>query len=91
MTHSYPSNITREQFSMIKPILESALRRTRPRQVDLYDIFSGLLYILKSGAQLSMLSKEYPNWELCYYYFRLSTDSILEKVLKKIGWRCSKK
>ena len=30
----YPSDISREQFEQIKPILESARKRTKPRTVD---------------------------------------------------------
>ena len=55
MSHSYPSDITRKQFSKIKPILESIRKKTRPRTIDLYDIFCGVLYILKSGCQWRML------------------------------------
>ncbi len=94
MTRSYPSDISSKQFSIIKPILESVRNKTRPRIVDLYDVFCGILYVLKSGCQWRMLPKEYPKWELCYYYFNLwnkkdhkNAQSILEKVLKKIGWR----
>ncbi|MFZ1735824.1 MAG: IS5/IS1182 family transposase, partial [Candidatus Moraniibacteriota bacterium] len=35
----YPSDITREQFETIRPCLESVRKRTRPRTLDLYDIF----------------------------------------------------
>ena len=41
MSHSYPSDISREQFARILPTLESARRRTKPRTVDLYDVFCG--------------------------------------------------
>ena len=51
MSHSYPSDISREQFARILPTLESARRRTKPRIVDLYDVFCGVLYLLKSGCQ----------------------------------------
>jgi len=47
LTHSYPSNISPEQFDKIKPILESARKKTRPRSIDLYDVFCGVLYVLK--------------------------------------------
>ena len=50
MSHSYPSDISREQFVRILPTLESARRRTKPRTVDLYDVFCGVLYLLKSGC-----------------------------------------
>ena len=55
MSHSYPSDIGREQFARILPALESARRRTKPRSVDLYDVFCGVLYLLKSGCQWRML------------------------------------
>ncbi len=50
MSHSYPSDISREQFARILPTLESARRRTKPRTVDLYDVFCGVLYLLKAAV-----------------------------------------
>ena len=94
MSHSYPSDISREQFTRILPDLESARRRTKPRTVDLYDVFCGVLYLLKSGCQWRMLPADFPNWGTCYQYFQQwsqrpdpEQESILEQVLKKIGWR----
>ena len=89
--HSYPSDITREQFERIRPILESSRKKTKPRRIDLYDIFCGILYVLKSACQWRMLPKEYPKWQVCYYYFCIWRESkedgaptILDAVLKKI-------
>ena len=62
MSHSYPSDISREQFARILPTLESARRRTKPRTVDLYDVFCGVLYLLKSGCQWRMLPADFPDW-----------------------------
>jgi transposase len=94
MSHSYPSDISREQFALILPVLESARRRTKPRTVDLYDVFCGVLYVLKSGCQWRMLPKDFPDWRTCYKYFQqwsektdLAEASLLERVLKKVGWR----
>jgi transposase len=94
MSHSYPSDISREQFAIILPILVSERRETKPRTVDLYDVFCGVLYILKSGCQWRMLPKEFPKWGTCYKYFRQWSEksdpdevSTLEQVLKKVGWR----
>jgi hypothetical protein len=41
----YPSDISREQFEQIRAVLESVRKKTKPRQVDLYDVFCGLLYV----------------------------------------------
>ena len=56
MSHSYPSNISREQFARILPTLESVRRRTKPR-VDLYDVFCGVLYL--RGCQWRMLPADF--------------------------------
>ena len=56
--HNYPSDITREQFEIIRPDLEKAKRKTRPRKYDLYDIFCAVLYILRGGIQWRMLPKD---------------------------------
>lgn len=61
MTHSYPSNINPEQFDKIKPILESARKKTRPRSIDLYDVFCGVLYVLKVDVSDECCQKSFLN------------------------------
>ena len=70
MSHYYPSDISREQFARVLPTLLTARRRTKPRIVDLYDVFRGVLYVLKSGCQWRMLPADLPQWQTCYKYFR---------------------
>ena len=55
MRKAYPSDISRKQFEHIRPILDSARKKTKPRTVDLYDVFCGLLYVLKTGCQWRQL------------------------------------
>jgi transposase len=87
----YPSNISRKQFEHVKPILESAKKSTRPRTLDLYDVFCAVLYVLKTGCQWRALPHDFPKWSSVYMYFRTwsfkkdDEDSILETVLKKNG------
>ena len=89
--HDYPSNITREQFEIIREDLENAKQRTKPRRYDLYDIFCGILYVLKGGIPWRMLPADFPKWQLVYYYFTVWSKpdeegiSLLDKLLKKIG------
>lgn len=88
----YPSDLSHAQFEKIRPILEAARKHTRPRTHDLYDVFNGLQYLIKSGCQWRMIPKEYPDWRTIPAYFRIwrsvpkdKTESILAQVLKKIG------
>jgi transposase len=85
---TYPSDITREQFAKVLPILESVRSKTRPKTLDLYDVFNAVLYLLKTGCQWRALPHEFPDYRRVHYYFTIWKDSeILNEVLKKIGWR----
>ena len=79
MRRKYPSDITREQFEHIGPILEGHKRKTRPRIVDLYEIFSAVLYVLRSGCQWRMLPEGFPKWRTVYYYFQQWSEIPEEK------------
>jgi|SRR3989344_1498392 len=99
MRKTYPSDITREQFEKIRPMLESIRKKTHPRTLDLYDVWCATLYVLKSGCQWSMLPSDFPKYKTVHSYFmkwskqkrirRKDQPSILEQVLKKISWRSS--
>ena len=93
MRKTYPCDLSREAFEEIRPLLESVRKQTKPRTVDLYDVFCGVLYLLKSGCQWRMLPSEHPKWRTVHSYFAkwsaLGSDgcSVLEQALKKCGWR----
>ena len=97
MRKRYPSDISREQFKKIEPLLLGARKKTRPRELDLYEVFCAVLYLLKSGCQWRMLPSDLPDWRSVYAYFRIWSErtdkknSLLETILKKIGWRNSYK
>ena len=86
----YPSDVTREQFVRIQPILESVRRQTKPRTLDLYEVFCAVLYVLRGGCQWRMLPEGFPKWRSVHAYFQLWSEerdgqpSILETVLKKL-------
>lgn len=65
---TYPSDISREQFEIIREDLENFKKRTRPRKLDLYDVFCGVLYVLKSGCQWRMIPSDLPKWGGIYSY-----------------------
>lgn len=89
---SYPSDISRAQFRRIKPLLEKARKRTKPRTLDLCDIFNAVLYVMKTGCQWRALPKDYPDYRSAHRYFRVwsevrkgEDETTLGRVLKKIG------
>lgn len=88
MRKKYVSDVSRKQFELIRADLESIRKVTKPRKIDLYDLFCGVLYVLKSGCQWRMLPSDFPSWQSVYSYFAMWNESgILTEVLKKISWR----
>ena len=97
MRKSYPSDISKEAFEEIRPLLESVRKQTKPRTVDLYEVFCGVLYLLKSGCQWRMLPSEYPKWRTVNAYFAKWSEPgpdcfrVLQRPLKKCCSRASYK
>ena len=71
----YPSDISRAQFEKIQPLLEQARRKTKPRTVDLYEVFCGVLYLLRTVHSYFAKWSEPGKDEV----------SLLERALKKSG------
>jgi len=90
MRKTYPSDINRTQFELIKDELETAKKTTRPRKIDLYEIFCAILYVLKNGITWRALPHDYPDWKLVYYYNTIWGEkneaglSVLDCVLTKL-------
>jgi transposase len=65
MNTSYPTNMSDSQWSAILSILNDK----RKRKHSLREIFNAIFYMLKTGCQWRMLPKDFPKWQLVYYYF----------------------
>jgi len=93
MRESYPSDISRAQYEMIKEELERCRKKTRPREYDLYEIFCAvlyMLYIVKEGCIWRALPHDFPEYNSVYYYFSIWSKkeefgvSILDNVLAEL-------
>jgi len=90
MRASYPSDITREQYELIRHQLETTKKATHPRIIDSYEVFCGVLYRLREGCRWRSLPHDFPNWKLCYYHYDTwrkaeeGQESALDKVLREL-------
>jgi putative transposase len=74
---TYPSDLTDNQWQVIKELLENG----RKRRHGLREIMNGILYITKSGCQWRMLPKGFAPWQTVYYYFRQwKFNGVLEEI-----------
>jgi transposase len=91
-TKKYPSDTSREQFEIIKALLESARKKTKPRTDDLYAVWCAVPYLLRTGCQWRALPSDFPNWRTVHSYFAKWSRpdeqgvSLLRRALKKTGW-----
>jgi len=88
MRKEYPSDISREKFSIIEDDLLSVTKTTHPRTIDIYDIFCAVLYRLKEGCRWRSLPHDFPKWQICYYHYNRwrtainNEESVLDRVLR---------
>jgi transposase len=87
----FASDVPRDQFERVRPMLEAARRRTRPRKHDLYDVFCAVLYFISSGAPWRSLPHAFPPWRTVHEYFtqwtcaRGGQMTLLEQALRELG------
>jgi putative transposase len=62
MSQTYPSDLTDEQWALIRPYFRRPSRRGRPRTIDHRALVNATLYILRSGCQWRMLPHDFPPW-----------------------------
>lgn len=62
----YPTNLSDSQYKVI----DNLVNDKRKRKYSLRTILNAILYINKGGIQWRMLPREFPSWQLVYYYFR---------------------
>jgi transposase len=87
----YPSDISPDEFDKVRPMLEGARKRTRPRKHDLYDVFCAVLYLLEQGVAWRSMPPGFPPWRTVHEYFTQWSEappgqpSLLERALHETG------
>ncbi|WP_289225924.1 IS5 family transposase [Bacteroides acidifaciens] len=90
MRKEYPSDISREQFEIIRKDIEEVKKKTHPQKYDLYDIFCAALYLLKEGCTWRAIPHDYPNWQNVRYHYDIWAKpdedgvSLLDRALRKL-------
>ena len=68
-THHYPSDLTDEQWALIKPLLPRDPGGGRPRKTGMRDVLDAILYILRTGCQWRYLPGDLPPRSTVWRYF----------------------
>jgi transposase len=74
-TGRYPSDLTAEEWAVVRPLLPGRNRLGRPRQVELRRVWNAIQYIAASGCAWSFLPRDFPPVSTVRYYFYRWRDS----------------
>ena len=69
-TKRYPTDLTDEEWAIIKPFLPVAAKRGRHVETDLREVLNALGYMARTGGGWRMLPNDFPPWQTVYWWFR---------------------
>jgi len=63
---AYPSDVTDEEWNFVVPYLTLMTEEAPQREHDLREVFNGLRWIVRTGAQWRMMPHDLPPWSAVY-------------------------
>ncbi|NML72186.1 IS5 family transposase [Chryseobacterium sp. RP-3-3] len=78
----YTNDLTQTQWQFIKKALDVDDRK---RKYDLIVIWNAISYLVKIGCQWRLLPRDFPKWQLVYYYYsKWANLEIFDLLLSKL-------
>ena len=68
--HSYPSDLSDEQWKRIERLVPAPKLGGRPAKHDRLAILNAILYLVRTGCAWRLLPHDMPSWKTVYHYFR---------------------
>ena len=85
----YPSDLTDEEWHVLKPLIPKAKRGGNKRHVDEREVVNGLMYILSTGCQWRAIPMDLPPRSTLYRYFDdWSYDGTLGRIHHALYLEC---
>lgn len=85
---AYRTDLTDEQWILLKPMLPPSAPRGRKRKVDLREVLNAIFYLVLTGCQWRNLPHEFPAWQTVYGYFRsFKKTGLLEQINQRLRER----
>ena len=87
MRTAYPSDLTDEQYEVLKPYIPPAKPGGRPREVDIRGVINALFYINRTCCQWRYLPHDFPKPGIVYNYYKQwrlgGTWELFQRVLRE--------
>lgn len=95
---NYPTDLTDDQWQILRKLLPPPSRVGAPQTVCRRAIVNAILYVLRSGCAWRLLPREFPNWKTVYGIFRdwrddgtwqRIHDSLRDQLRRRVGRKTS--
>ena len=85
----YPSDLTDDEWSLVKAAIPPAKRGRRKRQTDERELINGVMYVLSTGCQWRYIPKDLPPKSTLHDYLDLwNYDGTLEEIHHILYVKC---
>jgi transposase len=85
----YPSDLTDEEWALIKPLIPKAKRGGGKRTVNIREVVNGLMYVLSSGCQWRAIPKDLPARSTVNGYFlQWNYNGTLDRIHHALYVKC---
>jgi len=95
---NYPTDVTDEQWQILRKLLPQPSSRGRPQTVCRRAVVNAIFYVLRSGCAWRLLPHDFPNWKTVYGIFfvwrndgtwQRIHDALRDKLRRKEGRKTS--
>jgi transposase len=85
----YPSDLTDDEWALVKPLIPPAKHGGRRRTVMLREVVNGVMYMLSTGCQWRYLPKDLPPKSTVHDYLtRWNYDGTIERIHHALYVQC---
>ena len=67
---TYPTDLSDEEWLILKPLLPPEKSGGRPRKSPLREVLNGIQYILRGGCAWRLMPHDLPHWQTAYQTWR---------------------
>lgn len=91
-SHSYPSDLSDEQWKMIQRLIPRSKKLGRKRRTSMRAVVNAIFYIIRTGCAWRYLPCPFPPWQTVYDYFSQWKElGVFKKIHDYLRGLCRKK
>ncbi|AVQ71234.1 hypothetical protein MTo_03195 [Microcystis aeruginosa NIES-1211] len=72
----YPSDLTDDEWEILKPLIPEHQGVGRPRTVNIREILNAIFYWVDNGIKWRAMPHDLPPWSTVYDYYQTSCKSL---------------